>query len=318
MLELNAVHHREVLMAELKTVLFPRLSVVLGSKAKVIGSAADINTFFGPAESLEQPLMCDTLCALLDTPVGTIAILHARQSPRGPEGPGRTSLLLHNLGVELSWAFRHVCPEEIHAAGKILLKRRASVSRALVSSDYAYLWCDKGRLKAMKPLAEPLLGLWDLARYIFRRTDPKYFPGKRGTPEGRQILYALTEVLPVNEFLSCYSPENHPRYIDLAIVLEISERGDLVIELPLKELSDTKEILRVAFESILDLHRTPFWERDQREYKQVVNCLLTNLEFPPEILHISIPSSVIVSDKFGLYIHNISTLVEQRIIRMRR
>jgi hypothetical protein len=171
---------------------------------------------------------------------------------------------------------------------------------------------------ALPPLAEPLLGLWDLARHLFRRVDPDYFSGKRGTPEGRQILSALAEVLPATEFLSCYSLDERPRYIDLAIILEMSERGDSVIELPLRDPSDSWELLRFAFESVLHLHRTPFWERVEEEHKGVVDGLLANLERPPDIVHFSIPFSVIVTDKDGLYVRNICSLVEQKIKRKRR
>ena len=79
----TATEHRLELQTKLKTALLPKLRKGVRSRFETIKRAADI---FGPAVALKEESICDTLCAILETPVGTTAVLQARRSQSGPEG----------------------------------------------------------------------------------------------------------------------------------------------------------------------------------------------------------------------------------------
>lgn len=294
-----AASHRAGLQNKLTSYLdIAEFSSAFGREAAFLRSHSDI---FAPVASLPDAPYCDTLCGLLETPAGNVAVFHSRKSSAGPEGVGRTSLLLRCLGVELGWEFSGSSRDAILNAGKIALRRDANNTASLVACDWAYVWCQAGRLHACTCVGERLLGIWDLARHLFRRVDADYAPGKRLSPEGREILDSLVRVIPIPEFLQCYNRETQPRTIDHAIVLELSDTAlDMVIS---DHTSDANTVLEQAMESVL-LLQTPFWNRDKARHKNAVKQVLTGLRFPPLLTHALIPANRISDLQFD-FVDNI-------------
>lgn len=104
-------------------------------------------------------LAIDVLCALLEVRGTTLAILHSRSTVEGPEGVGRTSLMLKLLGIYIEYAPIVPDPDEILTQGPLKIHRTIQKDIKLLTADFAYIANLDEQLFVLPVAAEPILGL---------------------------------------------------------------------------------------------------------------------------------------------------------------
>jgi len=233
----------------------------------------------------------DVLCALLDARGTKLAILHSRSKSDGPEGVGRTSLLLRSLGLSFDYASIGRRPNGTPIRGSLKVHRTVQADVRLLTSDFAYITNLGEQLLALPVAGEPILGLWDIARHIYRMIEYDYQSWKRLTPEGRSALEELMRVIPPELVLDCYGTWEKPHGIDTAVILEVSATATSPTVTSITESGACQEALLQAFESVRYL-RSPFWERDLAAHRETARRILDRVKRLPEVYAIRIPMSI--------------------------
>ena len=309
----NTSSHRHLLTAEaanyrratqdrlLEYLELPTWSRALGATAERIRDVPDILT---PHGETTHPVAFDALCAALETPRGAVALLHSRSGRAGPEGVGRSTTLLRYLGLEVVYDLPDLSPQAILQGVPPRFEVRKSTGTTLVSSDMAFLRVRSGRLIAAPVIGEQLLGLWDLARHLYRLVDPDYDRGMRLKPFGRQILEALVRVLPAQDLIACYAADLGPRTIDTAVIFDLSDAQASCATLDAVGGEERRRLFQSALNSVLHLDSL-FWARNREEHERLATELVSKIRTWPVVLRISVPIRVASTTKACRYLASI-------------
>jgi|GEM_PF-6268137 len=278
--------HRERLLSFLSK--SPNTSLWQDTKKRLYA----VDDLFAPIFQISPDnLAIDVLCALLAVRGSTLAILHSRSTDEGPEGVGRTSLQLKLLGISIDYTSIVPDPNEILTHGSLKIQRTFQTDIQLLTADFAYITNLDEQLFVLPVVAEPLLGLWDIARYVYRMIKEEYQPWLRLTNEGRKILDSLMSIIPVEPILECYGRWQEPHPIDIAVILEIRSTISSPTLTSIGEFEASRNALHRAFNSGFYL-TTPFWERNRATHSQIVKKILESVSRLPKVYRISIPMSI--------------------------
>ncbi len=286
----QALKYRQRLQERFRNFLskFPNASLWQDTTKRLLA----VDDLFAPIfESPPNNLAIDVLCALLEVRGTTLAILHSRSTVEGPEGVGRTSLLLKLLCISIDYTHIVPNPNEILTQGSLEIQRTIQRDVKLLTADFAYIADLNEQLFILPIAAEPILGLWDIARHVYRMIEGDYQPGMRLTPRGREILEALMSIIPTEPFLECYGRWQDPHSIDMAVILEISSNAVSPTLSSISDFEASRNALHQAFNSVLYL-TTPFWERNRVAHSQMVKKILESVSRLPKVYIISIPMSI--------------------------
>jgi hypothetical protein len=286
----HALKYRQILQERFRNFLSKSPNISLGQDTTKRLLAMD--DLFAPIfKILPDNLAIDVLCTLLKVRGSTLAILHSRSTVEGPEGVGRTSLMLKLLGISIDYAPILPDPEEILAQGSLKIHRNIQRDIQLLTTDFAYITNLGEQLFVLPTASEPILGLWDIARHVYRMIEEDYQPGLRLTSKGRKILDALMRITPPEPILECYGRWEEPHTIDIAVILEISSTVSSPTLTSISEFEAARNALHRAFDSVLYL-TTPFWERNRATHSQIVKRILESVSRLPKIYIIYIPMGI--------------------------
>lgn len=255
---------------------------------------------FVPEVSIpEGQTAVDTLCALLRVGDSMVAILHGRETTEGPEGVGRTSLLLKALGVSFDYDRIVISPQE-RLRVPFEIHKRSAPEIKLLTSDFAYITNLRETLSVLPVQGEPILGLWDICRHIYRIVQKDYQPGLRLTPQARTALCGLMNALKAGPILELYDQWKEYYPINVAVVLRVQPQILAPVTIAVGRSREEKlAVLREAFNSVLYL-TCPFWARDENAHRARVDSILSGLTELPTTYTISVPLDLIdLGDKRG-------------------
>ncbi len=285
----EAIEYRQRLQRKFQTFLSKQKS---SSWQDMKRRLIPVDDFFSPISHIPPDnLAIDVLCALIEVHGTTMAILHSRSKIEGPEGVGRTSLLLKLLGVYINYAQIKPDPKKIYSHGPISIHRTLQKDIKLLTADFAYIANLNEQLFVFPVTSEPILGLWDIARHIYRMIEEDYRPGMRLTAKGKEILDALMNVIPI-PIIEYYGKWEEPHTINIAVILEISSAVSSPTLTSISEYEESRNALHRAFDSVCYL-KTPFWMRNPVTHSQLVKRILESVIRLPKVYLISIPMNIL-------------------------
>ena len=223
-------------------------------------------------EEIENPFDMITTAAMID---GKPFILTEYHDSKGPysEGIGKTNTFLKLLGVKIPYSEIPSLEEDVQS---FLVRFSANNSKMkLIASDMIYIGSKDGHLSLAPVKGEELCTQWDLARHIFRKKDPKYFPGKQRDASSRKYLETIGFTYHIDPKIF----SNLKKSYKLRNVFLI-ERKKNVNSMIVKDVPKNKTLS--VLQSLLfenpTYHQSKFWDINDSEHKKRIGKIIAEMK----------------------------------------
>lgn len=248
-------------------------------------------------------LFIDCICSAFAINGERVLLLPSRDSSPNIEGVGRTSILLRLLGLTIPYGrVIGLGIDEPESPERIPMHFSSTPWCRLLATDMAYIGTTRDELTIVPTRGEMASFVWDLARHIYRSTDPKYKSGDHR--KNRKKLLKIFHNIPMTSaIVKLFGELNALHSVDKVIILKRRIQAKPSPPVPRlvtgqKRLNQLRHSMTINTE-----HGSRFWHREDsllvKRVDQILNAL--NEDSLPPFLEItySHPSPVIPQNTFS-------------------